>query len=33
MIRGGFHLEVDAALAKAEFLVDVFQAGLQTEFP
>ena len=31
MIRGGFHLEVDAALAKAESLVDAFQAGLQTE--
>lgn len=29
MVRGGFHLDFDAALATAEALLDAFQAGLQ----
>jgi len=31
MVRGDFHLDFDAALAKAEALLEAFQTGLQTE--
>lgn len=33
MVRGGFRMDIDAAVAKAEALLEAFLAGLQTESP
>jgi hypothetical protein len=33
MVRGGFRMDIDAAVAKAEALLEAFHAGLQPESP